>query len=280
MPERGPGAADPARVERPGLEVVWWVADDTEGRAGMALAAHLDPPQPEAAAVRERWRTSGLRMARVPLERLEQIQAATPSIAQRYRQPIGWTPAWTEVFRGRRVGEHPVAIAGARRTLPRGVMRLLARCWPSPAAGSEPLIHLDLAWQCQPDALSKAANPFERPVTLTEDQRGEIITELTLDAAVAPGFAYLITCEAPATEWLTRRVEGGAHESGFSPPPELADSPPIRAAPAGPLAPMLGTPLTLGEASLGSVSNDETPRKSKAIIAVIVRAAPGYRLLP
>jgi hypothetical protein len=234
---------------------------------------HLNPPLPDNAGLRERWESSGLRLVRVPIDRLDEIQAAAPAVSQRYRLPIGWTTAWTEVFRGRRVGGETVKIAGVGRAPPRGVVRLLARCWPLPGTASA---QLDLLVQVEAEAGAETRDPFKRPEILPEDRQGEAVRELTLESAVAPGFAYVITCEEPGVRWMGPAEAGG--ESGFSPPPVEApdESMPVK----DPLAPLLGVTRTLGEAALASSTEGDPRRKHKAVIALIVRGSGEYRLLP
>ncbi len=284
------GCADPAsrntiqsaETQRPldepreGLEVIWWMTDDSENQVGQSLAPFLDPPQPTDAPLRERWRATGLRLIRVPLDQLPTIQTELPSAAQRYRQPLGWTADWLEVFRGRRIGETTLMIAGAPRTLPPGVVRIIARCWPVPPSTSAATIHLDLAFQFEPTTNPKPADPFAEPTIVKAEDRGEALRELTLAAAIEPGFAYILTCETPDTIWKAHPSTSN-EDTGFSPPETDEPQP---ASPPKHVGPIIPSPITLGEAAMQTESTDESPRRYKAVIALVVRGKQAFRLLP
>lgn len=264
-----------------GLEVVWWVTDDSEGRVGEVLASFLDPPQPTDAALRDRWRTSGLRMVRVPLDQFSALQSSLPPAAQRFRQPIGWATEWLEVFRGRRAPDAPLTIAGSPRLLPhggRGVVRVIARCWPTPAGpGATGSIRLDLAFQFEPYAGPDAssADPFSEPKFVQEQDRGEALRELSMSAGIEGDCAYLLTCEAPGATWAPRAVET-REETGFSPAEDDAPTPAATPKPVGPVIPAL---VTLGEAILQTEPDETNPRLYKALVAFIIRGKSEFRLL-
>lgn len=261
-----------------GLDVIWWVADDTTGAVGAALAEHVQPPFPEDSALREAWRASGMRLARVPIERLAEIERGVPAVGQRYRTPVGWSVEWKEVFRGRQVGGEAVLIAESRRIFSAGVMRLLARCWPLVGGGDATgRVHLEMAIQWEPAPSARTVDPFARPEAVPEDQRGEVLRGLTFSAAVEPGFAYILTTEEPSAEW-TPRPPPTIEETGFSPPEGIEGSDSGKPKANGPALPR--TP-TLGEAMLGAPETESNRRRLKALVALLAHKPRGaVRLLP
>lgn len=259
-------AADPvAPMPGEGLEVRWWVVDDTEGVIGSALAPYVDLAFPSEAR-RSTWRSSGLRLARLSESDLATIEPAWPPKSQRFIRWVGWAPAWTEVFRGRRLGDERVAIDGRSITPPPGVGRLLARCWPAPPAdpNAPPSIRLELAFQVQPAA--ERPDPFERPRVEPEETRGPLLRELTADLTLNPGTVLILTAEDPAAEWL-----GRAPRNGAAPSPTHAPSA---------LGPDLERPISFGEAMLATPGSESDPRRLRAVIILIARAHRPYRLLP
>ncbi|MBL8745802.1 MAG: hypothetical protein JNK58_05520 [Phycisphaerae bacterium] len=268
-----------APEQREGLDVVWWVADDSEGSIARTLASFVEPPHPTDAALRERWHATGLRLIRIPLDRFPEVQRRLPPVAPRYRLPVGWTAEWTEVFRGRRLAAQSWTIAGQPRALGSGVARFLARCWPTPPSpGGSVAFHFDLAFQVDHSVGNNTADPFSQPATIREEDRGEIVREITLSTTLEPGFAYIVTCDAPEAIWKPSLV-GPANETetGFSPPDEIEMSAPKPRRRAGPILPV---PITLGEAALQIDPDNEASHRYKPLIAFVIHAERDFRLLP
>lgn len=259
-----------------GLEALWWLADDSDERMGSVLARFVEPALPVDAALRERWRASGLRLVRVPIDRLPEIERELPPIAPRYRRPIGWTAEWSEVFRGRRLAASKWSVAGAPREFPAGVTRVLTRCWPVPRPGrAGEFVHLDIGVQFERETNPTTADPFAAPTISREEDRGEVIRELLLAEEIEAGFAYVITCEAPAATWResTKQTE---EETGFSPE---SIEPPAKSPPPRRVGPQPAAAPTLGEASLQFESESDPPRRLRSIIVLTIRAKEGFRLL-
>lgn len=262
-----------------GLEVRWWVVDDTEGIIGSALGPFLDGALPSEAR-HAAWRSSGLRIARLSESELASIESAWPPNSQRYAHWVGWAAAWTEVFRGRRVGAAPVVINGRSFAPVQGVARLLARCWPVPPADPEapPSIHLELAFQIQPAA--ERPDPFERPRIEPEETRGPVLRELTAGLTLDPGAVLILTAEDPAVEWTYR-----APADRQPPTPTPADGERSAAQRSlingsSVLGPDLEKPISFGEAMLATPGSESDPRRLRAVIILIARAHRPYRLLP
>ena len=148
------------RAEEDGLELRWWMVDDTSGSLARVLSKYEDRPVPMRDSVRQLWRANGLVVLSVPVAELaalrEDLRRARRSTdAQRGRNAsrpvpgrssisirvheewLGQRPRWTEIMGGP-VMPHGAVLAmdnGPVRLGP-GRMRLLARCWSVPLMGS------------------------------------------------------------------------------------------------------------------------------------------------
>ncbi len=259
-----------------GLEVHWWLADDSGGAIGAALAPYASDLQPEDRTTRTRWESSGFRLVRVPTDRWPAVERALVPLHQRTKDWIGWTPQWREVFRGRRVGgEQPIVVEGERTDLPRALLRVLLRAWPAPPADPavrRPEVRVEVAFQLlTPDARSR--DPFARPKIVPVEEEGTILRRLTMQSALDPGYIYVLTTEAPGVAWERRS------DSPVEAPPEGdgEDEESIEEFIAGPPA---SGPRTLGEAGLGASADETKNRAAKAVIVFIPRAPSSYQLLP
>jgi hypothetical protein len=167
-----------------------------------------------------------------------------------------------------------VGLARGERIFAPGVARVLARCWPMPppTPTSPPMVRLDLAFQALPDEASAPGPAFEPPVVRPEEERGELLHDLTVRIVGEPGFAYLLTCEEPSVAWGAAAGPPPPMETGFSPPPE-EDAPPT-----SPITP--GATRSFGEAALAAEPKDGAGPRHRAIIAIVPRPPARYRLLP
>lgn len=268
------GIEDQSVIE--GLEVRWWLADDTDGAVGAALARFAEPVR-EPAAIMSRWEASGLRLVRMPRDRWPAVEPALVPLNQRVRDLVGWAPEWREVFRGRRVGgEQPIIVDGARASLDRGVFRLLLRTFPAPPgddASRRGEVHTELAFQVVPITTGRNA-PFETPRLQPVQDEGEVIRRLTLSAPLDPGYVYVLTSEAPGVEWSARDEAA---------PPDPAETDAMNQSEAQgvfELGPPASGPRTLGEAALGASAQETGSRGAKAVIVLMPRAPASFQLLP
>ncbi len=257
-----------------GLEVHWWLTDDSAGKVARALGAFLEPAQPSDEALRQRWESSGLRMVRAPIDRIADIEQSLPAIQQRRRQWVGWATQWTEVFRGRTAGgAGPIIVDGSARTLPRGTLRILARCWPAPARGGiegPHQVRIEVVLQHVPEETPTAAAAFTEPAVRLPESEGECFAALAWEGVLEPGFIYLIAPEAPGIAW----------GRGTTSPKDQAAAPPDQPTPGAPTGPLASGPLTIGQAMM-SFSPGEVARGSpKAVLMFLPRPPKDYRLLP
>lgn len=259
-----------------GIEVHWWIADDTDGAVGRVLANFAEPAHPDDSALREAWALNGFRMVRAPALELDAIVASLPPVRIHQRQWVGWVTRWTEIFRGRRAGgATPLLIDARRRSLDRGLTRALLRAWPSfDSEGDSParaVARVDLAFQLSrvPDEASLPA--FATPEIVPPELEGDVFGALTLSDAMEEGFIYIITGETPGVTW-----RAGSGASG--PPPEPARAP-ERAGP-DPLGPPVSAPLTLGEAMFTRRADENAGPPVKALLVILPRTPESFRLLP
>jgi len=257
-----------------GLEVHWWITDDTDGAVGRALAAWTDPAMPPDPALRDAWSLNGFRMVRAPALDLAEISTRLPPVHMRQRQWVGWVTRWTEVFRGRRAGGAvPLLIDAQRRSLPRGTLRVLLRCWPSfEGTGDAPeraVARLELAFQMDESGDEPAQSAFAAPAVVAPQSEGEVFRALTFSGALEEGFIYIITGEAPGVEWKPG-APGRAPESGPSASGAATES----------LGPPVSAPLTLGEAMFTRRADEDAGPPVKALLVLLPRTPDSYRLLP
>lgn len=264
-----------------GLEVHWWVAQDTDGAVGRALAGGLAQPLPSDPVLRARWDASGLRLVRLPIDQFPALQQRLVTVRSWHRRWIGWTSAWTDVFRGRRTGGRtPVVIDGARRQFASGTLRILARAWAMPPRPGEqaPLVRLEVAFQHQPDA-PESADPFEPPATIPEAEAGEVFRALTLELSLEPDSVYVLTAEAPGVVWSPGEPEEAPSERLAAENPAIVLEPGEADASAV-FGPASQSPRTLGQAMLTGDAPSALEPPLKALVAFLPRAPRRLWLVP
>ena len=253
---------------------------------GEALADYALPVLPEDESLRERWRRSGLRLVRVPEDQWPEVERAMPAIGTRASKSAGWSPQWTEVFRGRRLGEAPIMVDGQRSIPPSGVFRVLARCWLAAGAGDggaeRPGARLELAFQVLPKRRAGISElPSESPGE-AEAQAGVTFRDLTLETELAPGFVYVLTADDPGADW-TADADGagtaarGALGEGTASQEQSDKAFPLEELMAGPPASL---PLTLGEAAMTASAEQTGASVGRAVLVLRVRSPERFTLLP
>lgn len=260
-----------------GLEVHWWMGDDTDGAVGKALARYARDEPAEQPTLR-RWRAEGLRFVRVPEEELRSLQEDAPPITQWRRTWFGVAPRWTEVFRGRRAGgDVPLIIDGRQRELERGVLRFLARCWPAPAPGGGVHLRLELALQLHRVGPATPDQVFSGPRRTSPEEEGRIFHELTLETTLREGEMLAITAEHPGVEWGEPREQArdeGPLDERLAPEPTPVARPDQAPGPAGRRA------MTLGEAMLSATREQTKIAPGRVVILLVPRTEEEYNLLP
>lgn len=253
-----------------GLEVHWWVSDDSDDRVARALARFTEEALPADSVSYAAWEANGLRLRRAPRTGFIELQAALPPIQLRSRQWIGWVTEWTEVFRGRRIGSDSIVLVDAqRRALPRGTPRLLLRAWPTftpdPLDPADVRVEIAIQHHTAPERRG-----LERPDHLPPQREGEVFRALTLSLRLDPESIYIITAEAPGVTWQAR--DEGAPDAAAPPADEPSEP--------GSFGPPAALPLTIGQAMLTRPAQESAGVPARAVIVLLPRSPDRFRLLP
>ncbi|MDX2115339.1 MAG: hypothetical protein SFZ24_06925 [Planctomycetota bacterium] len=294
------GAPDPAMpvpvvggVDE-GVELRWWVAQDGGGAVGAVIASLGEPAPARDRTVLDRWEASGLRLWRMPVAKLQQLEASMTRTGPRYREWLGWKTVWAEAFRGRRVGGRgPVMVSGERVQVPRGVARMIVRCWPVPGEGGTARVRTELAFQIEKPQAPTPADPFTLPRFIPIEEQGHVLREITFRETLEPGWIYVITSEAPGMTWSSADAAALAPAEegvGFAPPDavdaEVWDGGPDAATePGEAYGPRGAPPISFGEAMLSAPavadeSGAEAVAPRKAVIVIIPATSRDVTLLP
>lgn len=274
---------------RHGVEVHWWIADDTDGAVAKVLSRYLSPLMPTDDDLRRRWQGNGLRMVRIPAEEITLLQRRLPPLRARRRLWVGWNSTWDEVFQGRRAGgAGALLIDGQRASLPAGVLRFIARAWPAPRLEgdalrgftSPPIARLELACQLHIDPVLNAADVFQEPRQIPPQDAGPVFHTLTLETALEDGFAYVITSESPDVAWESLQPADSPHPPAPPAPPDDAEDGAFDAFAAEPLGPPSVRALTIGQAMLSARFEETGIRDFRVLVLILPRCPERYRLIP
>jgi len=202
-------------------------------------------------AIQDRWRENGLRLIKAPIDDLGAIRSALPVVGRVDRHWLGQSPRWIELLQGEAIAENARVLQDGRPSgFAQGRMRLLGRAWTSPSPRG-PMIRADLALQHVPanDVRLHTADPMAVTRRIAAEARGSVLTELTANAQLEPGYAYLIVPEDPSRTWLA---------GGSMTPAPLFNWGEIAGPPAPPMptigqALLTGAPLHAGRADLRAV---------------------------
>jgi len=259
---------------RNGLELMGWiVADVNEGLVEQALAPFADASTPMPPEIRQRWRRSGLRFFRVPLDELGPLRERLPLLGRAERRWFGQATEWTTVFDGGFVdpGNYLWIDRGPVR-LESGRLRMLTRAFTIPEAGG-PTLWTEVAIELAED---EGSNPFRRPSLRRPERAGLVFRGLTAEMPLSPGYAYLVFEASPDAAFEAEEEVVGERPAG--------DAPPADASPAGPLPPRL--PM-LGERLMRARSGENVVRSAygedatvRRLIAFVPRLPTRYTLLP
>lgn len=269
---------------RAGLEMRIWVLRD--GAAGVTggqtrpLGETLGPYFAAGGAFsrgdQERWAANGLRLVSVPLERLGDVQEALGSPGAIQRQWLGEHPDWMELVRGPQSARQVVRLESGLMTLEPGRLRLLGRCWVSPAlprAGADPLaeVRVDLALQHQGLARPRSLRELvDRPQRTRIEHEGVVFSRFVLELGLGADEALLIVPERPEADWGD---DPDAPAATGSASPDAITGPPA------PRLPTLGDAMLWSDAGAGPGSGPGAvqgaaggaPRPVRVIIALIPR---------
>lgn len=263
-PGRAPGTEGEVVQARDGLEVRWWIADDSGGEVGAALFELADGAAPLSPERARDWIDNGLRFVRIPEPRLAELQRRLPAVQSLERTWYGWITQWTPVFTGRRVSPGATILIGGSaapdgffRTP--GVLRLIARAWPASTREGR-VLRLELASQLQTTTRDEALGALGLKGIGARDaaEEGRIFPVLTADTSLVGGWVYVIAPERPGVEWKRAgRVRGDSQGAEGS----------------RELGPQAVPPPTLGEAMMAIDPPTDRPgeRALKAVVVLIPR---------
>lgn len=252
-----------------GVELRWWAANDNANGVASAIASVMEHGQVLPSRLADRWDESGLRLVRIPRDKLPALLAAAPPQGQYARDWKGWMGQWLPVFRGPPIDHRATfTIDNRPRLLGPGAPRVLMRAWPAPTALG-PVVRLDLAFQFADDTAPIPEGPAAGfiPANTQAIRAGQVINELTAELALDPAYAYLLTCESPGVAW--------------SDPPQSSDAqspPPDASAPPAP-GPAAAPSTTIGQ-RLFSFSLADSAQKRRIIVVIVPELASDFALLP
>ena len=221
-----PGARLGIRADEDGLELRWWMVEDTSGSLARVLSKYEHRPVPMRDAVRQLWRANGLIVLSVPVAELgalhkdlrrawrsadaERARDASRPVPGRssisirvHEEWLGQRPRWTEIMGGP-VMPHGVMLAmdnGPVRLGP-GRMRLLARCWSVPMAGSSTHVpaglRIELALQYA-DLERRGGLGLKAGAVATggEEDRGLVFSRFVAEMIALDGDALVVATVGP-----------------------------------------------------------------------------------
>lgn len=278
-PDAGPDAAQPAR-SAPGLELAWWIVRDP---AGDHLGRVLGGLPADAATVPDQqaldWAAAGLRLVPTSADRLPALREALRVVPPVRTQRLPDAPGWTPIASGVPWSATRAVTAGPDTlSLPPGRLRLLARAWIAPDAGSPgpdgapaARLRVELVPQHEPQAAAPdEPESIEQRLGLrprpTAEQAGLTLSGLSLPLALRSGQALLIVPERPERRW------SGWERAAAAPPTPATPQPAGPAVPAG---------LTVGELLLTDwpATLTDTPADLRVILVLSASTPDTFRLI-
>ncbi len=275
---------------RMGMEHHAWLTDDTGDRVARVLSAFEEEPMPIEYFARERLRRSGFRVIAVPIEQVMDVHAALPPLLTWRREWGGQLTAWTELLRGRTIGERQrLIVDGQEMIMPAGTPRIIARCWVAPTPGGA-VMRTEIGVQIHEASRRDPARAMYDPAAaLTLQEQGRVLDAVTFRADLLPTHAIFIVSGSSDADWSafahapvddpTMHGEADAEES-----PEAAKKPDFEVLSGGDvIVPDAFGPSIEGTTELGVFmlsGLDRSYRPIKAVFVLIPRVPAQYTLLP
>ena len=182
----------------------WVVADNTE-RIAAALMRYQDGTFLEPAQ-ENRLRRNGLRLLRVRTNHLADLLgelAVGPSEVDAWH---GQVLQWRELHHRSLVGPGTaLAVSGRVRSVSPGRLRIMGRCW-TVLMENGPYLSLQLLPQ-----LIGEQSPSLYQLLGDSDLRGEVFRRLAIEIELRPGYACILTGEAPAISWTNHTEPSSEH---------------------------------------------------------------------
>ena len=300
-----PPAADDVRVvpviapvERPGLEVAWWITHDPNGAVGPALRELATGDQRMDAETADRLRLAGIRAVRLTDAALLDLTVAAPPIRGIERLWIGLAPQWTAARLPPPMDPttpRPIVPLGA--SAPPGALRLLVRSYLG-AEQLDPVLRVDLLGQVispsyARDRFSAAENRLPRPI-----DAGPTFDAVRATMVLRPGEVVVLIADAPEADWSAPAAAPGAYDpnappAGMAlpappPSPELLDAddqPSIVQTPSPTITPALPPRAppqrsTFGQAMLTTPVPGDPSRPGRLVMVLIPQVPAEFEIIP
>lgn len=258
-----------------------WVVRDRNHRIARVLA-QFDVGA-EHAGVAERWRQSGLRLLRVPLDELGPLRSSLTAGGRVSVRPLGEAPAWTLLFEGQNLSEGGVRLDSGFVSLDPGMPRLLVRAWSEPRIERDAIVaqtRIEMVPQHHPRPEVSSGIQLVPAQEQSPVEDGLVFERLMLSIPARTGVAYLVVGEAPEVDWH-RLIQEPAEPEVETPAGE-SNSANTDGEVSGevrfPRSPASMRP-TLGEALLNAASYTGGSRDERAIIVLIPPTPAAYSLL-
>ena len=215
-----------APVERPGLEVAWWITSDPDGALGPTLRDLASADQRMDAAALDRLRLAGIRPVRLTEAALFDLTVAAPPIRGIDRLWIGLAAQWTAARLPPPMDAatpRPITTLGV--SAPPGALRLLVRSYLA-AEQLDPVLRIDLVGQVispdyARDRFSAAESRLPRPI-----DAGPIVDAVRATMVLRPGEVVVLIADAPEADWSTPAAAPGAYDPNAPPPGMALPAPP------------------------------------------------------
>jgi hypothetical protein len=254
-----------------GLQIRTWRVAERPQTIAAALAANADDLEIDPDVAR-RLERNGLRLARVPLERLDALRRDLGGTMLDLDGWHGQAPEWRDLV-DREVGDEPRALAvdGRVRLFRGGEMRLMMRGWTmlmedGPHMYVELRPEHDRSYRTQLDQML-GRRTFD----------GERFDALAVEVLLERGYAYVLTCETPGIAWAPPRPAVAQAETAPDSGREVPDAPGARASSASGLGPDALPPLTIGELLLRSPRTADPALPDGAVASIRTAPAEEHR---
>jgi len=179
-----------------GLLLRKWVVPDNADRIGAVLLRYRDG-QVLDAKTDESLRRNGFRLVRVRADQIDDLLGdlgVGPSdVAAWHGQIVEWRELYKRPVSGPGA---TLAVSGRVRSIPQGQLRLMGRSW-TVLMEDGPYLTLELLpqlWRPQEPSLYRLLGDAYL--------QGEVFRAVAIEIQLEPGYAYVLTGEAPVVEWI------------------------------------------------------------------------------
>lgn len=242
-----------------GLEIRKWTVADQPDRFLTTIAKnmHGSAVDPDTQARLER---NGLRLVRVPIDRLDQLLADLGGASLDLNEWHGQAVEWRSLQQ-RPIGSAPRAIAidGNVLRFEGGRMAFNLRAWTVQMEDG-PCVHMEMLPRFEYERLSESRGLLSNQ----PDAKFEAYPSMALDVQLRPGFAYVLFGEPPQAQWPENTPSEEMPAPSAPPPPKRNVGPMDVTADEG------AAPVTLGEFML---MGDRQP-PMRGLMVFIPRVAP------